>query len=243
MYKATVGRLHTLGIPRVSPIIMRIVPHDTDAFTQGLAYSSGVLYESTGLTGRSSLREISTEKGTISRIIDIERFWCEGIAIFKDKLFQLTYKDGVVLIYSIPELHRIGNVPYDGEGWGLTSSSQNLIMSNGSNVLTFRDEAFNIVNTLPVFLKGRPLNGINDIQYVQDRIYANIFYDTDIYEINMRTGFVVRIIDCSNILVHAKRRDFHDVLNGISYDEEKNEFFITGKNWPHLFQATVPEAN
>jgi len=240
LYKSTIGRLKTIGIPKVSPIIIRIIRHDSKAFTQGLVCAPGVLYEGTGLEGFSSLREYSLVTGELDRIVEVKKFWGEGIAIFKGKLFQLTYKARVALIYSIPELKKIGELIYEGEGWGLTSNSQHLIMSNGSNTLYFRDEGFNVVRTLSVFLKNKELRGINDIQCVQDKIYANIFYDTDIFEINSETGFVERIIDCSSIIIHSKRKDFHEVLNGIAYSEERGTFFLTGKKWPKLFEIKIP---
>ena len=240
LYKGTIGRWKTLGIPKIRPRILRIIPHDSKAFTQGLVYYAGVLYESTGLVNCSSLRENSLDTGKINRIVAVEDVWCEGIAIFKGRLFQLTYESCVVLIYSLPELKKVGELKYEGEGWGMTSNSQFLIMSNGSNLLYFRDENFKVVKILPVFLKGRALDGINDIQCVQDKIYANIFFGTDIFEIDLGSGLVNRIIDCSEIIIRSNRKSFKQVLNGIAYCEKSKTFLLTGKFWPYLFEVKIP---
>ncbi len=230
----------TLGIAKVKPKVKCILPHDPSAYTQGLAYYNDLLYESTGLTEDSRLRCLDPENGQLKHEIRIENEWCEGIAILGSKLVQITYTSGRAIVYDPVSLNTIDEFSYKGEGWGLACYGEILVMSNGSNELVFKDENFLTQDSVSVFLKNRPLKRINDLECAHGKIYANVQFDNNIYEINKNTGTVLRIIDCSEIVASSGRRSIHDMLNGIAYSPASNTFFLTGKNWNFLFKVSFP---
>jgi glutaminyl-peptide cyclotransferase len=224
------------GIPRVRPRIIRVLPHDPLAHTQGLAYIHGHLYESTGLVGHSTLRRLNTASGAVEENHPVPELWAEGIAVRYDRLVQLTYTEGIGIVYRLPDLEIDGTFRYQGEGWGLAASEDGYVMSDGSHILTFRDPEFKTVGRLAVHLAKRPLESLNDLECAHGRIYAHVLSHNDIYEIAPQTGAVLRIIDCAEIVDRARVGSSALDLNGIAFAPDRNSFFITGKKWPMLFE-------
>jgi glutamine cyclotransferase len=239
--KSLAAAVRRFGIPKRKPIIVRVLEHDPQAFTLGLAYHNGHLYESTGLEGRSSLRRLNPASGEVEAMVPLEQGWGEGIAIVEDTLVQLTWKSGVARAYAIEDLRKVGDFAYDGEGWGLASAEGSFIMSNGSDVLCFRDREFSVQRRLPVKLRGSPVELLNDLEHVNGQIYANVLHDNHIYEISAQSGRVTKIIDCSELVALAKPASASAVMNGIAYNPSTGSFFLTGKNWTKLFEVLIPD--
>ncbi len=230
----------SVEIPKVKPVIISTLPHDSQAFTQGFLYHNGELYESTGLVGSSSLRRINPENGNIIKNIHVADVFAEGIAVKENLLIQLTWHNGIAFIYSYPDLKRTGLLEYKGEGWGITANESGFIMSNGCDTLFIRDNTFAVIKKLAVTLKGEPLSKLNELEYANNRIYANVWYSDFIFEIDSESGKVLRIVDCSYLVKQIGSMKEQDVLNGIAYNKEKETFFITGKNWPLIFEVKIP---
>ena len=229
------------------PVPMRVEviakhPHATDAFTQGLLWHDGLLYESTGLTGMSTLRQVDLTSGEVRRRVALdERLFAEGLALVGDRLFQITWHDEELLIWDRETLEEQERKRYDGEGWGLCYDGTHLVMSDGSARLMFRDPtSFDVVREVEVTKVGRPLRRLNELECVDGAVYANVWQTDDIVKIDPRSGRVTAIIDASGLLSHRERLRT-DVLNGIAWLPDRGHFAITGKNWPHLFEvAFVP---
>lgn len=234
----------------IKPRVIRTIPHDPQAFTQGLVYKEGVLYESTGLYYKSSLRTIDAKDGEIINMVPVEDVFAEGLTFIKDFFVLLTWRKGRARIYSFPDLRQTGGFDYSGEGWGLASNSDSYIMSNGSDTIYFRDSSFNIIRSLPVRFNHKPLSNLNELEFARGYIYANVWYSDSIYEIEPVKGKVTGVIDCTELKTLAKagkgssarlRKD-QDVLNGIAYKSETNTFYITGKLWPLIFEVFIQTA-
>jgi glutamine cyclotransferase len=219
---------------------VRTLPHDNQAFTQGLLYHNNELFESTGLYGNSSLRRIDVNDGSIKTNIPIPDIFTEGL-VLKDNIFvQLTWRSGYAFQYSYPSLRSIGHFKYTGEGWGITCDDSYYIMSNGSDTLYFRDDKFTVKKKLAVILNGKRLRMLNELEYAREKIYANVLYNNFIYEIDPKSGTVMRMINCTSLVQKAKPAREQDVLNGVAYDAQKDVFYITGKNWPVVFEVKIP---
>lgn len=224
--------------------VVRTYPHDPQAFTQGLIWRDGILYESTGLVGRSSLRKVDLSTGQVKQQVAVAPpYFAEGLADVGNRLFQLTWQHGQVFVYDKATLNRVGEHRYDGEGWGLCHDGQALVMSNGSDTLTIRDpKSFAATRSVKVTQAGRPLGNLNELECVGPDVYANVWMTDQIVRINPKTGEVSARIDASGLLTPAERLGV-DVLNGIAYDPADQTFLITGKNWPKLFRVRfVPAA-
>jgi glutamine cyclotransferase len=213
-------------------------PHDPEAFTQGLVLDQGTLYESTGLYGRSSLRQVDPADGRVLRKVDVPaRYFAEGLALVGERLVQLTWQEHVALVYKRATFDRSGDLPYQGEGWGLCYDGQSLVMSDGSDHLTFRDpETFAVRRTVPVRLGANAVNQLNELECAQGKIYANVWQTEEIVEVDPATGKVEAVIDASGLLA-PQEKNGADVLNGIAYDPQAGTFLITGKLWPKLFEV------
>lgn len=225
----------------VRRLVVRVVssrPHDPAAFTQGLVLDQGTLYESTGLYGQSSLRQVDPKDGRILRKVDVPaRYFAEGLALVGEKLVQLTWQEQAALLYKRASFDRAGELAYQGEGWGLCYDGQSLVMSDGSDRLTFRDpETFALRRELHVRLGPNPMDRLNELECVQGKIYANVWQTEEILEIDPATGKVEAVIDASGLL-SPQERNGTDVLNGIAYDPAAGTFLITGKLWPKLFEV------
>lgn len=218
-------------------------PHDPRAFTQGLVFHDGELYEGTGRYGASSIRRVDLATGVVEQITPLNRaFFGEGIAIIADKLFQLTWQNQVAVVYdretfTILETHR-----YEGEGWGLTHDGSQLILSDGSATLKFLDPTtFETKRLLQVRDRtGQAVDQLNELEFIRDEIWANVWYEDRIARISPDTGTVIGWIDISG-LYPARLRGREDVANGIAYDPDGQRIFVTGKNWPQLFQIELVE--
>lgn len=238
--KAAIRRITEHNVCRISPRVLRTLPHNVTSFTQGLIYYNHSLYESTGLNGKSSLRKIrpSDGKETTVHHLDQDQFG-EGIALLNGMIYQLTWKSEKAIVYDAATLHKVKELNYTGEGWGLAATKSHLIMSNGSSRLTFRDESFRVSHSLRITSNGIPLRHINDIEWAQGKIYANVLNSQDILEINGSTGCLERIIDCANLLAAEHPGDRGHVLNGIAYCENSNTFFLTGKCWKRIYEVEL----
>lgn len=218
-------------------------PHDREAYTQGLLFSNGYLLESTGLEGRSSLRSVELHTGKIiEQVIIPQPYFAEGLALLNGKLYQLTWQHGVGFIYDANTFNKLGDFKYSGEGWGLTTDGQKLILSDGTNRLRFFDpENFKLAKSVAVLDRGKPVTNINELEYVQGEIYANIWHDERIARIEPNTGRVIGWIDLTGLRERSGVTDEEGVLNGIAYDEPSGRLFVTGKLWPKLFEIRIKE--
>jgi glutamine cyclotransferase len=224
--------------------VLSVRPHDPAAYTQGLVWDHGRLYESAGLYGRSSLRQVDPRTGEVLRHVDVPAgFFAEGLAQVGNRLVQLTWKEGVAFIYDALSFGRAGEFHYDGEGWGLCDDGGRLVMSDGSDRLSFRDRrTFAVLGGVNVHLDGRPVPELNELECVGGAIYANVWRSDEIVRIDPAGGRVTAVIDAGGLLDPGEQAHA-DVLNGIAYDPLKKTFLITGKLWPKMFEVTfVPAA-
>jgi glutamine cyclotransferase len=221
--------------------IKNIYPHDHRAFTQGLIFKDGVLWESTGQYGSSSLRKVELKTGKVLKLVSVPaEYFAEGMTVFRDKVYQLTWQNNKGFIYRPDDFTKTGEFKYAGEGWGLTHDAESLILSDGTNQLRFLDpETFAVRRTVSVFENGVPLNNLNELEYVRGEIYANIWQTERIVRIDPKTGRLTGTIDLAGILPSADRDAEADVLNGIAYDEQGDRLFVTGKNWSKLFEIRL----
>ena len=221
--------------------IVNTYPHDPNAFTQGLVYEDGYLYEGTGLQGASTIRKVELETGKVLQIYHLpDQYFGEGITIFDDKIIQLTYLKQTGFEYDKKTFKLLRDFSYKTEGWGLTHDGKHLIMSDGTPVLSFLDpETFELVSRVLVYNRGILQEYLNELEYINGKIFANIWQTDEIAIIDPKSGVVTSIIDLEGIL---KERDIHgqiDVLNGIAYDAKKKRLFVTGKFWPKLFEIKL----
>ena len=222
--------------------ILTTLPHNTESFTQGLLYHDGALYESTGLRGRSSLQQLNAETGELVNDLKIPDLFAEGLALWEDRLIQLTWKSGIAFLYNLSDFSPLGSFHYEGEGWGLTADAHSLIMSDGSEFLFFRNpQNFEIERRIHVTLDGKPLPYLNELEYIDGLIYANIWYQKHIVQIDPANGKVVGLIDTEPLFDRLPFLQRDDVLNGIAYSHESTTLFLTGKNWPRIFEVTLEE--
>jgi glutamine cyclotransferase len=227
-------------VPVFTYHIVNIYPHDRTAFTQGLQYVDGVLYEGTGLEGQSTIRKVKLETGQVlqQRRLD-SRYFGEGIVVWKKSLIQLTYTTEIGFVYDLATFDRLKAFNYTGEGWGLTQDGKRLIMSDGSSSLRFLDpETLKETGRLQVKDGARPVSNLNELEFVKGEILANVWQTNRIARISPQTGRVTGWIDLSGLL------DPHDaagvdVLNGIAYDAAGDRLFVTGKLWPKLFEIRI----
>jgi len=221
--------------------VVNAYPHDPQAFTQGLLYHDGYLYESTGLYGESSLRKVVLETGEVLQHVDLPaEYFGEGLALWEDTLLQLTWREGTGFIYALEDFSELGRFSYETEGWGLTHDGERLIMSDGSADLFFIDpEDFEVMRSVEVTYQGQPIQRLNELEYIRGEVYANIWLTDDIIRIDPVTGEVIGWIDLFGILPDELRTPDTDVLNGIAYDMEGDRLFVTGKNWPLLFEIRL----
>jgi glutamine cyclotransferase len=225
--------------------VVHAYPHDPQAFTQGLIYLDGHLYESTGLTGRSSLRMVDLETGRVEQRIDLpSQDFAEGLAPWGSTLVQLTWQNHVAFVYDRFSFRQLSTIPCPWEGWGLTEDGKSLILSDGSSTLRFIDPAnFHELREIVVKDHGRPIDKLNELEYIHGEIYANIWYSDRIARISPATGQVIGWIDLTGLLAPAEHTDHDAVLNGIAYDAANDRLFVTGKLWPKLFEIKVLPKN
>ncbi len=230
--------------PRLIPEVIQVHPHDASAFTQGLLWHEGYLYESTGLYGESTLRRVDIESGAPMQLLALdEAYFAEGLELVGGKLIQLTWKAGIAFIYDVASFELTDTIEYAGEGWGLCFDGRFLFMSDSSPYLSLRDaETFDLIVRAGVTYQGQlvPAQLLNELECVGDFIYANAWNTDYIFRIDKWTGDVSAVIDASALLTDAEKADLAagSVLNGIAYNPESETFFITGKNWNKIFEVT-----
>ncbi len=232
------------AVQRLRVEILTETPHEATSFTQGLLWHSGSLFESTGLHGESKLMRVVPETGHPEQLIDLpEALFGEGLARVDDRLVQLTWKAGRALVYDLDTFEVVGEFRYRGPGWGLCFDGQELVMSNGSSWLTRRDpETFRELARVQVTLEGLPVRNLNELECAEGWIYANLWLDDRIVRIAPTTGEVVAVIDASILRQRLGAKiGRSDALNGIAFRPETATFFVTGKNWPTLFEVIFVE--
>ncbi len=229
------------GVPEYTYQIVHTYPHDPGAFTQGLVYLDGVLYEGTGLEERSSIRKVKLETGEVLQKRDIAReYFGEGIVNWKDRLIEITWKAERGFLYDLATFAPKGQFEYPGEGWGLTQDGKRIIMSDGSAQLRFWDpETLKETGRITVTDEGKPLTQLNELEWVKGEVYANVWQTDRIARIDPATGKVAGWIDLTGLLRPADRTEQTDVLNGIAYDASGDRLFVTGKCWPKLFEIRL----
>lgn len=228
-------------VPLYGYEVVHTWPHDPGAYTQGLLFQDGKLLESTGQVGHSSLRRVEIETGKLLQKVDVlPPYFAEGITLLKGKIYQLTWQHQVGFIYDAWTFEKIGEFHYAGEGWGLANDGQSLILSDGSNRIRFIDPAnFEVRKTIAVVDGRSAIDALNELEYVQGEIYANIWHANRIARIDPQTGSVVGWIDLTGILALSEVSAEEAVLNGIAYDETNRRLFVTGKLWPKLFEIRL----
>src|ERR1700704_6250701 len=227
--------------PRLLPVsgyrVVRAYPHDPKAFTQGLQYVDGFLYEGTGLNGSSSIRKVKLETGEVVQRRDLARdYFGEGITVWKTDLIQLTWRSHVAFVYDKKTFTPGRTFKYQGEGWGLTHDGTNLIMSDGSDELRVLDPStFAERRRIKVTAVGTPLRNLNELEYMKGEILANVWTTDSVARVSPDTGRVTGYINLAGLLTVAERASV-DVMNGIAYDEKNDRLFVTGKLWPKVFE-------
>ncbi len=223
-------------LPVYGVAIAATYPHDRAAFTEGLFFQDGALYESTGMDGQSGFRQVELKTGRTIKSVDLPSpYFGEGIVPWKDKIYELTWKDQKGFIYGRDDFSPIGDFSYTGEGWGATHNDRFIIMSDGSAVLRFLDpDSLATVSTLKVTAHGCPVAKLNELEWVDGQIYANIWQTNLIARIDPKSGEVLSFLDLSSL--GPKERGLDDVANGIAWDGAQRRLFVTGKRWPQLYQ-------
>ncbi len=223
------------------PRIVEAYSHDTEAFTQGLLFYDGKLYESTGRYGQSQLRRVELATGETEQSIDISaEFFAEGLARVDDRLIQITWQENTAFVYNLDTFEQIDQFSYEGEGWGLCYNGETLMMSDGTSVITERDpETFEVLRRVEVTVQGQPIDQINELECVGDRVYANIWQENLIIRFDPESGLVDQAVNATGLLPPATQQGLPSgaVLNGIAYDPDNEVFYITGKLWPNLFEV------
>jgi glutamine cyclotransferase len=229
-----------LSAATLSPRVVDVHPHDPGAFTEGLLFHDGSLFESTGLYGESSLRRVDRTTGEVlqSSTLPMAEFG-EGLALVDDRLIQLTYRNGLAHAHELSSFSPLGTFAYEGEGWGLCYDGRRLIMSDGSDRLTFRDpDTFEVVGSVAVQEDGVAYARLNELECVGKEVFANVWLTDLILRIDPETGAVLTKIDASGLLSSGEAAGV-DVLNGIAYDSVSGRFLLTGKFWPKLFEVEL----
>ena len=229
---------------KTEPLIFEIVakhPHDSSAFTQGLVYSDGHLYEGTGKKGESTLRLVDLSTGKVEKIASLDaHYFGEGIAVLDHRIYQLTWQNRIGVVYDEKTFEVEKTFQYTGEGWGLTTDGKNLIMSDGSATIRFLDpKTFAVVRRITARSSHGKVDRLNELEYVKNEIWANIWYEDKIARISPTTGDVLGYLDFAGLHPRSHRHSSEDVMNGIAYDAENDRLFVTGKNWPQLFEIKI----
>ena len=217
-------------------------PHDTESYTQGLFFHKGQMYENKGLNGKSTLRKVDINTGKPLKRIDFDKkYFVEGSVVFKDNLYILTWESRVAFIYGADSLNYKSTWSYPREGWGITTDGKQLIASDGSATLFFMDENFALQRRVNVKYEDRPVRWLNELEYIDGKIWANVYTTDEIVIINPKDGKVTGIVDCRGLLPKELYTSQTDVLNGIAYDPASGKIYLTGKNWPKLYEVRLVE--
>ena len=219
------------------------LPHDVVAYTQGLFFHEGELFESAGQYGESNFRKVDLKTGRVQKRMNFEsRYFAEGACVLNGRLYVLTWQEKECFVYDMKSWERLGTLRYMGEGWGLTTDGKSLIMSDGTSTLTFRNpDTFAIERSVSVTLRGQKVAYLNELEYIKGEIWANVYGTDQIIRIDPASGVVRAVINLKGILPQALRRPRTDVLNGIAYDERNGSVYVTGKYWPKMYRITLVE--
>lgn len=228
--------------------IVAVYPHDTNAFTQGLAYRDGFLYEGTGREGKSSLRKVRLETGEVVQQVNLEPdLFGEGITLLNDKVIQLTWKSEIGFVYDLNSFHQLRRFSYSGEGWGLAANGRELFLSDGTSEIRVLDgdgETFQEKRRLKVHDGSTAVDQLNELEFVEGEIFANVWHSNRVARISPQTGEVLGWIDLTGLLGPMYRLEPEAVLNGIAYDPVRKRLFVTGKLWPRVFEIRLtPKAH
>lgn len=234
------GQDDVIASPVVTATVIRSFAHDTSAYTQGLVWHDGFLYESTGRTGHSSLRKVELETGRVLQRVPVaEPHFAEGLALFGSQLLQLTWQDQTGFVYDLASLRQVGTFAYEGEGWGLATDGHSLILSDGSSQLRFLDPGTYAQQRAVDVKDGEQfVNDLNELEWVKGEIWANVWHTNRIARIDPATGRVKAWVDLTGMM--EAQPDPEAVANGIAYDAAHDRLFVTGKLWPKLFEISVP---
>ncbi|HUE44519.1 MAG TPA: glutaminyl-peptide cyclotransferase [Candidatus Sulfotelmatobacter sp.] len=246
------GRLHLKGkpasttvaqpgaIPVLGATVVKTYPHDPLAFTQGLEFFDGYLYESTGRQRQSTLRQVAVETGKVVKSVRLpDESFGEGLTIFRGKIYQLTWLDKTGFTYDLRTFRKLGRFPYNTEGWGLTHDDASLILSDGTNRLQYIDPTtFQVTKTLEVFAGAEAVTNLNELEFIRGEIWANVWHSDRIARIDPKSGQVTAWIDLTAI-AEKDSHEQEDVLNGIAWDSGRQRLFVTGKNWSKLYEIKV----
>ena len=241
----TVTRLITILSDIVPPVygyrIVNKFPHDTKAYTQGLLVHNGYLYESTGQNGKSSLMHVEMETGRVIKQHNLDsKYFGEGLALLDNMLYQLTWTTNTGFIYDIETFTLLGTIHYNTQGWGLTAYNDRLVMSDGTNKLFFLEpEYFTVLSSVEVYDNREALWQLNELEYINGELWANIYQTDRLARIDPVTGKVLSYVDLRGLLDKRDRHPDIDFLNGIAWDKEKERLFVTGKNWPWIYEIEI----
>lgn len=217
-------------------------PHDTESYTQGLFFHEGQLYESTGLHGKSTFRMVDMQTGEAVKRLDFDdKYFVEGSVMWKGNLYILTWETKMAFVYDAETLEYKSTWKYPREGWGITTDGKQLIASDGSAYLYFMNENFSLDRKVRVTIEDRPIRFINELEYIDGKIWANVYTSDEIVIINPKDGKIQGVVDCRGLLPKELRTPTTDVLNGIAYNPADGKIYLTGKNWPKLYEVRLVE--
>jgi len=241
IHTSTAHAVASEPIPVYSYEIVNVYPHDRNAYTQGLVFEDGILYEGTGLRGHSTLRKVALETGAVLQLYALPaQLFGEGVTVFGDKIFQLTWQSNAGFVYDKHSFQLLQQFHYPTEGWGITHDGERLIMSDGTSTLHFLDpETLKEIGRIQVYDSEGPVVRLNELEYVQGEIYANVWQTDRIARIDPHTGQVIAWIELEGLLGPEDLSQPVDVLNGIAYDAQNQRLFVTGKKWPKLFEIEL----
>lgn len=227
--------------PNLGYEILATYPHDPTCYTQGLVISEGIFYESCGLYGQSSLRKVDPASGAVQAETDLEpNYFAEGMVLLGDKIYQVTWQENTGFIYDAASLERLGTFHYQTQGWGLTTDGSSLILSDGTNTLYWLDPGtMQVVRQVNVSYEGQPVEYLNELETINGTIFANIYLTDSIVAINPADGTVISWIDLKGLRPEQNLAMQGEVLNGIAYDSLNNKLYLTGKNWPSLYEIRL----
>ncbi len=230
------------GVKHYKLQVVNTFPHDRTSYTQGLFFYDGNMYESTGLNGKSTFRKVEIKTGKVLSRLDFDRkYFLEGSVEKDGNIYMLTWENNLAFVYDAATLRYKASYSYPREGWGLTTDGKSLIASDGSSYLYFMDDAFKVQRKLNVRMEGRPVKFLNELEYIDGRIWANVYMSDMILIIHPSSGNVEGVIDCTGLLPRQLHFDDTDVLNGIAHNPEDGRIYLTGKNWCRLYEVKIVE--